>query len=281
MLPLNEQLNIVVALPCEARVFIEGFKLKQRCKVPFAIYANEHETIVLIVSGMGLLNAAAATSYIQALTGDQAHACYLNFGIAGGAQAQVGDLMAINKLFCEPAAKVYYPVNYSGLNVNSKFNIQSTPLCSFWSAQDSYPDEGLVDMEAYAVLQTAIKFVSLEQVFFIKLISDNDEATLAQLNAQRVLQLVAPHRETLLEITAGMLALSEELMQQTVAVDLEPFLKTWHFTQYQQNELMLWLKRWAVHLEELDPVKACRNCNSAAGVLVQLSKTLDEASYRW
>ena len=55
----------VVALKEEAQIILEHFKLKAvNEKTIYPIYKNEEETHLLILSGIGRSNTAAATAYL-------------------------------------------------------------------------------------------------------------------------------------------------------------------------------------------------------------------------
>ena len=99
------KLNIVTALLCEAKAIIEAFNLKKDISEhAFEIYHNQDKSLCLIISGIGKINAAIATTYI-AQYNKVAPQSFLNIGIAAGAFA-IGTMFAANKLTVARARQV-------------------------------------------------------------------------------------------------------------------------------------------------------------------------------
>ena len=72
---------IVTALDSEARPLLDQYRLRASANSgPFRLYGNDN--ILLIVSGIGRVNAAAASAYLAALAGPGVHS-WLNIGIGG------------------------------------------------------------------------------------------------------------------------------------------------------------------------------------------------------
>ena len=65
---LTHPLNLVVALPSEARPIIDYFSLMQRASDPFGLYANADEKVWLILSGVGKTKSEAATEYLAGMS---------------------------------------------------------------------------------------------------------------------------------------------------------------------------------------------------------------------
>ena len=59
-------LNIVVALACEARFFLDRYRLSRLNQInAYPVYANVERNIYLIVSGVGKIKSAAALSFLH------------------------------------------------------------------------------------------------------------------------------------------------------------------------------------------------------------------------
>ena len=87
------RLGVVVALPAEARFFIEQFKLKQIAQRPFVIF--HRDPIHLIVSGVGVRCAAMATVHLAATFSSN---YLMNIGVAGHPRHTIGTLGVVSKL---------------------------------------------------------------------------------------------------------------------------------------------------------------------------------------
>ena len=74
----------VVALKSEAKPIISYFELDhQSGNNIFPIYRNDKLGHSLIISGVGQINAAAATTYLASESGAPPWAAWINLGIAG------------------------------------------------------------------------------------------------------------------------------------------------------------------------------------------------------
>ncbi len=91
-------INLVVALPAEARPLIEFFRLKEKTTIgTFRMYRQEDMS--LVISGPGKIAAAAATALLAGSNTTGKQAAWLNIGIAGHATYAIGT---------EPACASHY-----------------------------------------------------------------------------------------------------------------------------------------------------------------------------
>ena len=94
----------LVALPCEAKAIVSHFKLQLCLSYPWKLYRDAKAEQFLIISGVGGYNCAAALAFLNQYLGHARHICYLNFGIAGKYEAQLGDIYQVNKVL--PKSKI-------------------------------------------------------------------------------------------------------------------------------------------------------------------------------
>lgn len=275
---LNPQLHIVVALPCEARALITHYQLKkQQSQSNFDYYSNADYTIALIVSGVGKVNAAAATAYLQGITTSHRACCLLNIGIAGSGQHNVGDFLLINKIIDQASQRAFYPAA-----TLKKLSLAQTTLVTCDSAQSSYPEQAIVDMEAYGFFQTATQFVCKEQVRVVKIISDNHQQSQQCIDKKLVQQLITQQMEAIDNVVQQLLILSkQETYNQLAPLMMDEIVDQWHFSQYQQHQLAAVLRRWQVVIPDEDPMIFCEAESSAKLVLKKLDTRLNDVSYTW
>jgi len=146
---------IISAFYKEVAPIIKHYNLKKE-NSPFEIFKNDE--IIVIISGIGKLNSAIATTYI--LSNYDIDFC-INFGIAGSSKFEVGEIFLINKinknlypdiLYAHPFKETYIEC-FDEIKTNGNFN--------------------LVDMESEGFFKSATKFMPLENIFIIKIVSDN------------------------------------------------------------------------------------------------------------
>jgi hypothetical protein len=159
---------IVTALSVEATPLIKYFDLKLIYNKPFNIYQNEN--ISLIISGIGSLNSAMATTFVLSKIDDNIDKI-INFGICGAKRddnISIGDIFLINKIVDFNSKKEFFP------DILLKHNFKENSITTFDKPVDTYLqfDTTLVDMEVYGFVQASLKFLSTYQIMVIKIVSD-------------------------------------------------------------------------------------------------------------
>ncbi len=229
---------IYTALPCEAKAFIEHYKLKKDLEVhAFAVYLNND--ICLAVTGLGKSAMAAAVAYTQARYTSSAHPVLVNIGIAGHQHHALGELFLIDKITDIDSQKSYYPALITTAPCR-RANLQTVS-----KPQLDYHASELCDMEASAFYETAVRFSSSELILCLKVISDNQDSSIAAINAKQVNALMAAHLFTIeaLLIQTNALADSITIPEPQLFNEL---IQRYHFTAQQRQQLKNQLVRWDV-----------------------------------
>ena len=171
------------ALHCEAKPLIDHYQLqKSNRHRGFDLY--QRPDISCIVSGVGALRMAAATAWTAAIVGKDETRCWINLGIAGHRELEVGSLVLANHISMAEQSR-----NYS-LTVDKPTILRSYPLESYLQQQSGYPQHAMVDMEGYAFIHTASGFTDIQWCQSLKVISDNDLSP-AHRDKQRISELIA------------------------------------------------------------------------------------------
>jgi len=255
-------INFVVALACEAKPLIRALNLKSAANYAnFPLYENDQ--FRLIISGIGKLNAAIATSYLASVNKNEKNNVWLNIGVAGHMDADIGTPFIANKITDGGSNLNWYPIFIRLLVV------KSTSLVTQDHAQKEFKPNTLYDMEAAGFYLAASRFNTTEFVHSLKIVSDNQTSPAGYLPEKEVSQLIATNLE-IIEQTA--LQLNEPAQQwqsiSQAAPDYDKFLAQWHFTVYQQNNLKQLLKRWKTLFDD-QPVwtQDVTNLNNAKQVI--------------
>ncbi len=110
----------------------------------------------------------------------------LNVGIAGGNKehTEIGRMYVVNKITDEQNGKIWLP------DMLLKTGLPEMPLntVSKGVTDGGEKYDGLVDMEAAAIFETAIQFLSIQRMVFIKIVSDHMDVVLD--SAEQVLPLI-------------------------------------------------------------------------------------------
>jgi len=162
---------IVTALFAEAVPLIHHFKLKKTGRdVPFRIYTSSD--MDLIVSGIGKLRAAVATTFLihQAPSSDIAG--IINIGICGGARQQpIGQLFLIQRITDAASGKIYR----LHVDPSSEINLSTLVTVDRPLTDDSTLSQNieLVDMEASGFFTAASLFLPKTKIACLKIVSDH------------------------------------------------------------------------------------------------------------
>ncbi len=175
--------RLVVALPAEARPIIRHYGLGRIAgETPYPLYARQQ--LMLVLSGVGAAASEGATRWLWAQQPSQANPSpWINVGIAGHAQRQLGE--AVLAASIEDADKS----ERWQIDLPPQIPCPSGHLITCSRPQHLYPEDALYDMESAGFLR-ALAALEGTTPYCLKIISDNRQHTIRQINGKRVAQLV-------------------------------------------------------------------------------------------
>lgn len=162
---------IVTALRQEARPLIDAFGLKQdSCSRRIPVFASADT--LLVISGIGKLNAGIATTHAVHLAGVTNENQVINVGMCGAVVDQIalGEAVVVNKIWDHSSGREFFPdmlINHALQEASlGTFNQPVTTAIRPILVCD------IVDMEASGVFQAAHLFMPPHQMLFIKVATD-------------------------------------------------------------------------------------------------------------
>lgn len=163
---------IFSAFYAEAKNIIDHYGLKKEKSpemVRFDVFAND--SIRLVITGVGEINAAAAVSNIGGAYGISPDDDILNVGCGAGFSSDIclGSIFLGNKLTEQMTGRTFYP------DMLMKANFRECEIVTVARVPNEGCDSVVYDMEAAAVYQAAAFFVGPHRMHFIKLVSDAGE----------------------------------------------------------------------------------------------------------
>ena len=163
---------IFSAFYAEAKNIIDHYGLKKGKSpemVRFDVFANE--SIRLVITGVGEINAVAAVSNIGGAYGISPDDEILNVGCGAGFSSDIcmGSIFLGNKLTEQMTGRTFYP------DMLMKANFRECEIVTVARVLNEGCDSVVYDMEAAAVYQAAAFFVGPHRMHFIKLVSDAGE----------------------------------------------------------------------------------------------------------
>ncbi len=227
---MNARLIWVCALACEARPIIDRYRLvKSRRDHAFDLYIGPR--MACVVSGIGRLASAAATAWCAARFDGEAALAWLNLGIAGAADHELGTLLKVVQIVDAESGERYYPAP------TGKPALPTAACLSLARPGDDYPAGRLIDMEASGFAASALRFSSAELVACLKVVSDNPRAQTGR-DRDAVSALIAHRLDAIDTEAMRLLALADEVAGR----DIDPavwraLLAAAPFSETEQNRL--------------------------------------------
>jgi hypothetical protein len=166
-------LNVVVAHAAEARPLVARYGLRgEPGHGAFTIYRGGSLTVA--AGGAGKTAAAAATAYLFAAGGGVRDGAWVNIGMAGHAELEVGRGLLAHKVTDEGSGASWYPP----LVVET--TCPSASVLTVERLEEDYEGERLYDTEAAGFFAAASRFATAELVQAFKIVIDNHGATLGE-----------------------------------------------------------------------------------------------------
>ena len=276
----SPRLLCVCALQAEAQPLIAHYRLKaggiagassRSRDSAFRLYSNERMAVV--VSGIGKINAAAATAH--ALAQMPTNSIALNVGIAGS-DNPLGEIFVAHCI-CADERNVYPPMIFNAEIPGIKVHSVDQPCMD-------YRHTVAFDMEASAFVAIAKRYVAAELIQSLKIISDNpdhpltdasgvltnrlDVNTIAALVENKMPQVTA-FIDQLFAIAADLPVVGQEL-DDYIDRDNKLYqqIQNLHFSSTQSQQLRDILNRFKV-LEVALPQSLPEKITSKASALIQ------------
>ncbi len=179
--------HLVVALPCEARPWVDYYRLKPVRGALMRMYRNEN--IDLIVSGIGSHASAMAVGYLAASTGAERETMWFNCGIAGHRSRPRGYVAVAREISCQDSGRTFRssPPESAGLDTGQCVTVSTV--------ETAFDQDSFYDMEAWGFFASASRIAHRHLVQVVKVVSDNRVDTTADLDRDLISGLVAEHVE--------------------------------------------------------------------------------------
>ena len=266
----------VVALKEEAKTIIDHYKLSIIAgKSFFPVFKNFDESHLLVLSGIGRHNAAAATAYLYSISKSSKSAAWINLGIAGCGKGNYGDLCLVDKI-SNSSRKNRYPT-IMPRSVLSKMHLftSDTPI-------NNYSFHELIDMEGSAFYDIASKFTSNELICLMKVISDGPKNDIKDLNKDRIIDLIKSNIMNIKKV----ISYYENLSHFDFLRNKKPYLYTqiisrWHFSVTQKYQLENLLRRIKSFLPDNNVLEIIKDCEKGASVLDILDFKIKQSEVDW
>jgi nucleoside phosphorylase len=197
--------NIVVAHSLEAKALVPMLQLKREASPAKNVQYSNSNGLSLIVSGIGkqAVEAAVASLAEQQANEEGQIRAWLNIGIAGHRDAPLGSAWLGNKITdLASGASAYPPQLISGIKAGSVITVDEP--------ENNYPSNAAYEMEASAFYAEAAKYSTAELVQVFKIVSDNLQNPISEMDLQGIPNLIARQAATLDKLLSRLGALVEQ-----------------------------------------------------------------------
>ncbi len=176
---------ITCALLAEASFLIEHYALKKTDDKHFNVYEND--TIKLIISGIGKIDAASATIYLLQKYQAKKEDTLFNIGTCTTTKESImiGELFTIKKIIDLATSNIYHL---------TKEGVALTCVDKTLDSKQGIKTS-LADMESVGVFLAAKRFIKGEHIMIVKVVSDKTDVSIPE--AKEIQALFQAHIKTI------------------------------------------------------------------------------------
>jgi hypothetical protein len=179
----SDSLNLLVALPAEAKPLIRAFDLK-RLQPDGTFPRYGRGAFTLILSGPGQDAAGSAAADMHELSPDT-HSHWINLGIAGHAWLRPGDCLLADSVQDATTGEHWRLTPMAGLPATDIGPIRCVP-----QAETRFAQSAGYDMESAAIARVLDGVDALSRLQVLKVVSDNPHNPSRRINAKMVGELI-------------------------------------------------------------------------------------------
>lgn len=261
----------VIALKAEAEEIIKNYALERVATKPFPVYKNRDIDIWLVLSGMGQINAVAATTYLYVKSDASYNTIWINLGIVGSRNFKVGELVQIDKITSNEFRDNYYPSPATFKNNN----IERSNLITVNKPEMLFKSDGVYDMEGYAFFSFAKKIASYELISVLKIISDIPGTDLSKIDKIGVERLFSKKMPLIEKVLKNLLSLQEILLlQQRNPNYFDEICQQRKFSFTQKVTLRKYLTQWQSRFPLRNPLGEIEQKMTTSQILKRFSDNL-------
>ena len=277
MREFSKAIRWVVALKCEAEPIIQYFKMD--CYIntgPFSVFCDREKEHWLVLSGIGQINSASATTYLSEISDAPPWAGWINIGIAGYGGEKTEDLLLVDEVQQFSTGHTLYPGPVIGND------LQRYSLITVDKPSKNYKQGHLVDMEGYAFFEIASRLSSQQLTIILKIISDGPDEPLELIKPETVTENISRiinNLKTLVQELENICLREAKRLAQPKAY--KKCIQTWHFTSSQKTKCLKLIRKWESIFPSKDLFSIISMENDAKSVLSKISQHTQKYEIDW
>ena len=240
------------------------------CRKPFGVYRNQGGTEWVVKTGIGALSCAAGTGFLMGFFGEEDELAFVNVGIAGSQQGEIGAAYLVHKVIDVAENKSFFP----GV---TRFGRAATETCrTVTEPSSTYPEQGMYDMEGSAFFRMAKLRTDIDSISLIKVVSDTATRPFSELNLANVEPLILGAETLVNDVAEKILDAVKTVSERRQSpIGFQSMTKTFDFSVSERIQLEKLLRRWALLRPTENPSVVTAGFEKKE-VLPYLTSTLDE-----
>lgn len=263
---------LITALPSEARPLISHFRLKNAAHSHLRLY--ESPNCALLQCGVGKLNAAASTAAMLAHWPNVD--AIINVGISG-ADRPIGETLLAHQIKDGGSGQKWFPHLPAQKHLP---DTQTINVVTVDKPDTNYSKDTAFDMEAAGIVAAATKHLDLAFIQCVKVVSDNTEHNINNINMQLVTESIS-RAVPVIEKVMNSLPFYSQPNVQSIHDCVEVVVRQIHHTETQKHQLKKLLQRYCALNGALPPVSSLTENTTAKTTLTKLQNQMRdvEVSY--
>ena len=256
----------VVALRSEAQPLIKLFGMRLVSnQMLFPIFKNEELGHCLVLSGVGQVNVAAATTFLAGVMGAARWTAWINVGIAGYFEEPVGQFFQVNKVVQSSTGRKLFP----GFRFAKMVSFRE--LSTLDVASRNYRAGILFDMEGFAFADIASRLCCNELTFLFKIVSDTPQSCLGDFDENFVSGLIEKNLQNLSAISGEVLKLvSVERERLDLPFELKEVLSFHQFSATAEKQVIEKYRIWKIKNKDRKFSELISGLKTARAILAKL-----------
>lgn len=220
----------------------------------------------LVITGQGRVATAASMGYLHGRLQAPRGAAWINIGVAGHADLDVGSVLVANRID-GPGSSTEYPAFVY------RRPCPASPLRTVDAPTVDYPSNSAVDMEASAFFDVATKFTKRELVTVLKIVSDNPTTAFARSRVPDLMRASLPALDEILAALRGASAQWRGSIADPPA--LQHLTRCWRVSVSHRNLLRRHLWRLTTLAPEFDVLAAVSSARDVREMVARVEALAD------
>jgi hypothetical protein len=229
----------------------------------------------LLISGVGRIQCQAAVEFMSDQYDHTNHSIWINYGIAGHRKLSLGTAVIADKVSTVADETTWYP--------SLLFDVpcRTGEITTFDAPITTYPSNVCCEMEASGFLTAASKIAPNELCHVLKIVSDNEEAGIENINRESIQTLIRNNLDILHTLVERLSSLASQLPEAVDHNSLDSILRLKHFTYAQMEQLGQLNRRYRALLNTDKEFQVdLEGCATAAQILDKLARHINAIPLR-